>query len=256
MSKPAPTIKSYLRIGEIAERSGVSAKALRLYEQRGLLKPCAHSEAGYRLYGPAALRRLMQIVVLKQSGFTLAEIAGLQSSGAQVVASLLGERIEALQRELADKALALDSLRAIAERVGSASTLNLDQLLESIHMSNALKLDLSDAERDVVRQRAEQIGSENLKALHDAYPKLVEQMRAAMAAGKSANEPSVVEMARRYRALAPALPDVALGVKEKLVGSLGARPEVMAKHGLDPALLCYIRDAMEAAKASLAAVNR
>src|SRR5580698_4551905 len=80
MSNPTTATKSYLRIGQIARRSGVSAKALRLYEQRGLLKPCTHSEAGYRLYGPDALRRLMQIVVLKRSGFTLAEIGGLLSS--------------------------------------------------------------------------------------------------------------------------------------------------------------------------------
>jgi DNA-binding transcriptional MerR regulator len=250
MSKPTRPSKTYLRIGEIAERSGVSAKALRLYEQRGLLKPCTHSEAGYRLYGPDALRRLMQIVVLKRGGFSLAEIAGLQSSETVVIAALLGERIEALQRDLADKTRALATLRTISQRMGSASTLDLDQLLESIHMGSTLKLDLSDAERDVVRQRAEQIGGDNMKALHNAYPELIAQMRAAMAAGRSATDPGVVEMARRYRALAPALPDIDPAVKAKLVGSLGARPDVMAEHGLDSALLRYLRDAIDAEKAS------
>lgn len=69
MPKSPNSNVSYMRIGQVAVRSGVSAKALRLYEQRGLLKPCAYSAAGYRLYGPAALRRLMQIVALKRSGF-------------------------------------------------------------------------------------------------------------------------------------------------------------------------------------------
>ena len=117
-------------------------------------------------------------------------------------------------------------------------------------MGNTLKLDLSDAERDVVRQRAEQIGGANLKALHNAYPELIAQMRAAMAAGRPATDPDVVEIARRYRALAPALPEVDPAVKAKLVGSLGARPDVMAEHGLDPALLSYPREALDAAKAS------
>lgn len=251
MSKSLPPAKSYLRIGEIAERSGVSTKALRLYEQRGLLQPSTHSQAGYRLYGPEALRRLMQIVLLKRSGFTLAEIAGLLSSESPVVATLLGERIAALQRELADKAAALNALRAVSERMGSASTLDLDQLLESIHMSNTLKFDLSDAERDVVRQRAEQIGSESIKALRSAYPDLIAQMRTAMAAGKPATDAGVVEIARRYRALAPAMPEVDAAVKAKLIGSLDARPDVMAEHGLDPALRRYVSDAMAAAKAGL-----
>lgn len=250
MSKPTPIAKPFLRIGEIAERSGVSAKALRLYEQRGLLKPCTHSEAGYRLYGPEALRRLMRIVVLKRSGFTLAEIGGLLSSESPVIATVLGDRIEALQRELADKSAALATLRALSERMGSASTLDLDQLLESIHMSNTLKLDLSDAEREVVRQRAEHIGSDKLNALRGAYPELLAQMRAAMVAGKPATDTAVVELVRRYRALAPVMPEVDPIVKARIFDSLGARPDVMAEHGLDPALFAYLRVAIEAAKAS------
>ncbi len=250
MSQPKSTAKTYLRIGEIAARSGVSAKALRLYEQRGLLKPCTHSEAGYRLYGPEALRRLMQIVVLKRGGFTLAEIAGLLSSASQVIATLLDERIQGLQRELADKKTALATLQAVSERLGSASTLDLDQLLESIHMSHTAKLDLSASERDLVRQRAEQIGKDNIQALCAALPNLIAQMRAAMASGKPATDASVVELARQYRALSPALPDLDKDTKQRLIGSLNARPDVMAEHGLDASLLAYLREALEAAKAS------
>jgi DNA-binding transcriptional MerR regulator len=250
MSKP--TTMQYLRIGQLAERSGVSAKALRLYEQRGLLKPCAHSEAGYRLYGPDALRRLMQIVVLKRSGFSLAEIGRLFTRDATAAASLFTARIEKLERDLADRAQALETLRRMAWHAGSASTIDLDQLLESIHMGSTLKLDLSDAERDVVRQRAEQIGSDSMKALRSAYPELIAQMRAAMQAGTPATDASVVAMAKRYRALAPVMPDVDPGVRKRIVDSLGARADVMAEHGLDPALFRYLCDAIDAAKANAA----
>jgi hypothetical protein len=74
MTKSTPP---YLRIGELAARSGVSAKALRLYEQRGLLQPAAHSAAGYRLYGSAALAQLGQILLLRRAGFSLAQIGRL-----------------------------------------------------------------------------------------------------------------------------------------------------------------------------------
>jgi len=56
---------NFLTIGQIARRTGVSAKALRLYEQRGLLRPTTHSLAGYRLYGPEALERIMQLALLR-----------------------------------------------------------------------------------------------------------------------------------------------------------------------------------------------
>ncbi len=249
MSTPTTTARPYLRIGQIAERSGVSAKALRLYEQRGLLKPCAHSEAGYRLYGPDALQRMMQIVVLKRSGFSLAEIGRLLARDASAAANLLATRIATLERDLADRSQALEALRRMALRVGSTSTLDLDQLLESIHMGNTLKLDLSETERGVVRQRAEQIGSGSMNALRNAYPELVARMRAAMDAGTPSADATVVALARRYRALAPAMPDVDPVVKERLVDALGARTDVMAEHGLDAPLLRYLREAMEAAKA-------
>ena len=50
MSKPKAENPMFLRIGEMAIRTGVSAKALRLYEKRGLLQPAMYTASGYRLY--------------------------------------------------------------------------------------------------------------------------------------------------------------------------------------------------------------
>jgi MerR family transcriptional regulator, thiopeptide resistance regulator len=249
MIKPKP----HLRIGQLADRCGVSAKALRFYEQRGLLKPCTHSESGYRLYGPDALRRLMQIIVLKRSGFTLAEIGLLFKRDVTFAESLFAARIETLERDLADRTQALKALRRMAWHVGSTSNLDLDQLLESIHMSSTLKLDLTNTERDFVRQRAEQMGSERVKVLRSAYPELLAQIRAAMGAGKPAIDPDVIELVRIYRGLAPDLPDVDPAVKERMVSALGERPDVMAQAGLDPTLFRYLCDAIAAAKAGTSA---
>ncbi len=58
---------------ETSERFGVSIKALRLYEQRGLLTPL-RSQAGWRTYGPAQIARLHQILALKRFGLPLARI--------------------------------------------------------------------------------------------------------------------------------------------------------------------------------------
>src|SRR3954467_4136728 len=65
---------------ETAERFGVSIKALRLYESRGLLTPL-RSEAGWRTYGPDQIARLHQILALKRLGLPLARIGELLSRG-------------------------------------------------------------------------------------------------------------------------------------------------------------------------------
>ena len=60
--------------GEMAKKAGVSQKAIRLYDEKGLLKPTDYSDGNYRLYDDAALQILEKIVALKQIGFSLEEI--------------------------------------------------------------------------------------------------------------------------------------------------------------------------------------
>jgi len=66
---------AYLQIGEVAERTGVTQRTLRFYEEKGLLKPPSRMEGGFRLYSEDDVRRVEQIKRLqKLLGFTLAEI--------------------------------------------------------------------------------------------------------------------------------------------------------------------------------------
>lgn len=65
-----------MRISQLAERSGVPATTLRFYESSGLLS-AERSDAGYRLYGDDAVRRLEFIGAAKHLGLPLEEIAEL-----------------------------------------------------------------------------------------------------------------------------------------------------------------------------------
>lgn len=63
----------FLNPSDAARRLGVSAKALRLYEERGLIAP-VRSAAGWRAYGPQEMARAADIVALRALGFSLAQI--------------------------------------------------------------------------------------------------------------------------------------------------------------------------------------
>lgn len=58
----------------LAELSGVTPRALRWYDRLGLLKPGRTTEAGYRLYSPAEVDRLQQILFYRELGLPLVEI--------------------------------------------------------------------------------------------------------------------------------------------------------------------------------------
>jgi DNA-binding transcriptional MerR regulator len=63
----------FFSASEAAERLGVSTKALRLYEQRGLVTP-TRTVAGYRTYGPDEMSRASEIVALRALGLSLAQV--------------------------------------------------------------------------------------------------------------------------------------------------------------------------------------
>ncbi|WP_237180210.1 MerR family transcriptional regulator [Rhodoplanes sp. Z2-YC6860] len=66
-----------LNPSEAARRLGVSTKALRLYEERGLIAP-VRTAAGWRAYGPEQMTRAAEIVALRKLGLSLAQIARVQ----------------------------------------------------------------------------------------------------------------------------------------------------------------------------------
>lgn len=63
-----------LKIGELAQRAGVTAKAIRFYERRGILPPPARAANRYRVYGEEAVETLRFIKQAARLGLTLAEI--------------------------------------------------------------------------------------------------------------------------------------------------------------------------------------
>jgi DNA-binding transcriptional MerR regulator len=75
MTDVAPRL---LRIHEVAEDTGLTPRAIRYYEEVGLLAPAARSEGAYRLYDAEDLERLRFIRALRDdAGFALADIRQL-----------------------------------------------------------------------------------------------------------------------------------------------------------------------------------
>ena len=86
------------KIGMFAAMNHVTVKTLRFYEEQGLLMPALiHPETGYRYYTLSQMAVLHQINALKLAGFTLEEIAHI-NSGADEEAVLLKKKSELLAR--------------------------------------------------------------------------------------------------------------------------------------------------------------
>jgi DNA-binding transcriptional MerR regulator len=70
-----------MKIGELAERTGLPASRIRYYEANGLLPAADRAPNGYRDYDAAMVERLRTIDLAKSLGFSLEEISALMASG-------------------------------------------------------------------------------------------------------------------------------------------------------------------------------
>jgi len=108
-----------LRVGEVVARSGVSRKALRLYEGMGILPLPARTEAGYRVYGDDVLAVLQFVTRARRLGFSLAEIrdiAAIRRSGqlpCSHVQNLVRQRVAAVEDTLRELTATRRTLRAM-----------------------------------------------------------------------------------------------------------------------------------------------
>ncbi|HKY91619.1 MAG TPA: MerR family transcriptional regulator [Nevskiaceae bacterium] len=106
-----------LLIGEVAARSGVSRKALRLYESRGILRPPHRTPSGYRRYPADVLSVLRFVAQARRLGLSLAEIKHVVALRRDGAAPCLHIRT-LLEQKAADLERMLDEVRAILHAWG------------------------------------------------------------------------------------------------------------------------------------------
>jgi len=102
-------------IAEVAVMSRVTSRTLRHYDEIGLLKPAFHGANGYRYYEDDQLLRLQQILVLRELGVGLAEIATALDAEPDIVSALRRHHARLLSEGERLRRLAATVARTIAD---------------------------------------------------------------------------------------------------------------------------------------------
>lgn len=138
-----------LDIAQVARLTGLTSRALRFYEARGLVKPL-RSASGRRHYGPAELEQLHQILALKRAGLSLAQIGKLVAGRKLDLRELVAAQIEALdarKREL-DEAKTL--LTAILSRIDRSEPIDVATFCSLIRQGDMM---MTQEKLEAVRAR-------------------------------------------------------------------------------------------------------
>jgi DNA-binding transcriptional MerR regulator len=111
-----------MHIGELAEKTGLSLRTIRHYDEVGLLKASARTEGGFRLYTEEDHARLMLIRRMKPLGFSLDEMMALLKT------------IDALQQGVAS--VENPGTRAELDALIAQATERRQKLQEQLHMAD------------------------------------------------------------------------------------------------------------------------
>ena len=197
-----------LTAAECASRTGLTVRALRVYERQKLLKP-TRSGKGWRLYGPDELIRLNTIIALKNFGLSLAQIRKLCSDAPPALTQILDMQLKvwAARRLAADRVIEL--IHGAVARLQSPTPLTIDELCELLRKTEMTNLQAitrelinqhitPEQERDWLTYWAQRPNDAALgQSLTTAARPMMEGFLRLMRAGSSPESPEVQELLAR-----------------------------------------------------------
>jgi DNA-binding transcriptional MerR regulator len=153
------------KIGDFSRIARVSCRLLRYYDELGLLKPAQlERDSGYRYYSASQLPRLNRILVLKELGLSLEEIARVLDSNlsaAELRGMLMVRRNDA-QRALADEMERLRHIESRIAQIDAEGELSVDDVIMRSEPAQQLLstrriVPSFAAARDLIRELSESV---------------------------------------------------------------------------------------------------
>ncbi|MFI9114011.1 HEAT repeat domain-containing protein [Streptomyces venezuelae] len=229
-------------IGEVARRSGVSARMLRHYESLGLVRPTGRTGAGYREYSDEDIRRVFHIESLRSLGLSLREVGSALDDPGFAPAELVEDLVRRTRERIATETALLTRLR----RIGAAEPAGWEDVLQVVALLQAL-----GSESAGKRQRAALSSAEDVPvptealveaALSEPDPIVAGALRWALAHTADGGSPALLaeglgspDAAVRKRA-AQSLAELPGGAATALLRTALTHPDVEVRRCAAPAL--------------------
>jgi DNA-binding transcriptional MerR regulator len=143
---------------DCAARVGLTPRALRLYERCGLIKP-RRTEKNWRLYGPAEIVRLNEIMALKRLGLSLSRITALLAGKSLALDHVLAMQEQSLLQSKKRAELGLSLVLAARQEMAAGkqlSTPDLITLIKETEMTDSPNDDMAWHLYEQTRPRVEQ----------------------------------------------------------------------------------------------------
>ena len=144
-----------LTVGELAQQTGLTIRTLRYYDEIGLLKPSLHTEAGYRVYTTTDLGRLQQVLLLRQLGFSLAEVRRCLDDHDFSPMEVIRLHIACLREQSELQQRLWERLEAIIAHLAAASDVSADEFIRAIEVMTVMENYRTSEQQEYLKKRRE-----------------------------------------------------------------------------------------------------
>jgi DNA-binding transcriptional MerR regulator len=190
-------------IGELAQASGLTVRALRHYDEIGLLTPGGRTASGHRRYTEHDLRRLYRIRALRGLGLSLGEIAGvLPADDLDTMRDLLTAQLRGLEVQAERTRRLTRQIRGLLRRLDNASMPDPGQFMTTLEMISMVETSFTPEQWDRLARRRAELGAEVVEAAKTEWAGLVEELLACVREDTPVDDPRVRTLVARWDALA------------------------------------------------------
>ncbi len=196
-----------LKVSEVAALAGVTVRTLHHYDEIGLVRPSGRSEAGYRLYAPADVERLQQVLFFRELDFALDEIQRILNDPDFD----LGAALRLQRRLLEERSVHVNALIAAVDAAiqshekGTAMTAQerlqvFGDFNPAEHEAEAEQRWGETAEHQEAKRRTKSYRKQDWETIKADAAAIYDQLARLMTAGVAPTSTEAMEAAERHRA--------------------------------------------------------
>jgi MerR family transcriptional regulator, thiopeptide resistance regulator len=238
------------KVGELAKQTGLTVRALHHYDEIGLLTPSRRSASGYRLYDGDDISRLLQILSLRQLGFSLDEIRDSLAKPDLSLPRVLELHIARLRDGIELQRKLCSRLEAVAERLRSSEVVSVEEFLETMEaMMDAetmFEKYYTQEQLQQLEERKKMLGEERIRQVEQEWPQLIAQVREEMAKGTDPASETMQRLSKRWMELVQEFTGGDPGITQSLKNLYQGESSVQQRNGLDPGIFAYVQQAVAA----------
>ncbi|HEU5266376.1 MAG TPA: MerR family transcriptional regulator [Jatrophihabitans sp.] len=191
-------------IGELAAESGLTVRALRHFEELGLLGAIDRTAGNRRTYHRTDVEQVYRVVALRSLGLPLAQIAAVLTSP-PALDQALTDQLAHVDAQLAALSALRAQLQPLVKRRGR-EPISIEELMQMIHRTvvaqEILHEYLDETDRSRLAARATNLGDEAQRMIEVDYPRLYRAAQAQLASGAAPDAATMQAIAGELEALA------------------------------------------------------